>query len=161
MIKCRGVWLAGLQYISPYRQQQVCASITMGMLAPTALAPGLLSLFQQQLDSLWSGLAILFCWLRILLGWLDPGKEQPQVRGEPKETQETQEDGNSAEATTPVSVNYHFTRQCNYKCGFCFHTAKTSFVLPLEEAKRGLLLLKEAGKFLDQSEARMFQDSCT
>ncbi|XP_036398484.1 radical S-adenosyl methionine domain-containing protein 2 [Megalops cyprinoides] len=46
---------------------------------------------------------------------------------------------------TPTSVNYHFTRQCNYKCGFCFHTAKTSFVLPIEEAKRGLRLLKEAG----------------
>lgn len=47
--------------------------------------------------------------------------------------------------TTPTSVNYHFTRKCNYKCGFCFHTAKTSFVLPLEEAKRGLRLLKDAG----------------
>ncbi|KAJ8288629.1 hypothetical protein COCON_G00012880 [Conger conger] len=46
---------------------------------------------------------------------------------------------------TPTSVNYHFTRQCNYKCGFCFHTAKTSFVLPVEEAKRGLRLLKESG----------------
>lgn len=50
-------------------------------------------------------------------------------------------------ATTPTSVNYHFTRKCNYKCGFCFHTAKTSFVLPLEEAKRGLKLLKDSGKF--------------
>lgn len=49
-------------------------------------------------------------------------------------------------STIPESVNYHFTRQCNYKCGFCFHTAKTSFVLPLEEAKRGLKMLKEAGK---------------
>uniref|UniRef100_A0A8D2QKE1 S-adenosylmethionine-dependent nucleotide dehydratase RSAD2 n=1 Tax=Zonotrichia albicollis TaxID=44394 RepID=A0A8D2QKE1_ZONAL len=48
-------------------------------------------------------------------------------------------------APTPTSVNYHFTRQCNYKCGFCFHTAKTSFVLPLEEAKRGLAMLKEGG----------------
>ncbi|XP_003962537.1 S-adenosylmethionine-dependent nucleotide dehydratase RSAD2 [Takifugu rubripes] len=48
-------------------------------------------------------------------------------------------------ATVPTSVNYHFTRKCNYKCGFCFHTAKTSFVLPLEEAKRGLELLKDAG----------------
>ncbi|XP_062379278.1 S-adenosylmethionine-dependent nucleotide dehydratase RSAD2 [Sardina pilchardus] len=47
--------------------------------------------------------------------------------------------------TTPTSVNYHFTRKCNYKCGFCFHTAKTSFVLPIEEAKKGLRLLKEAG----------------
>ncbi|XP_074659159.1 S-adenosylmethionine-dependent nucleotide dehydratase RSAD2-like [Tubulanus polymorphus] len=46
---------------------------------------------------------------------------------------------------TPLSVNYHFTRQCNYKCGFCFHTAKTSFVLPLDEAKHGLRLLQESG----------------
>ncbi|KAM4771768.1 S-adenosylmethionine-dependent nucleotide dehydratase RSAD2 [Rhinophrynus dorsalis] len=46
---------------------------------------------------------------------------------------------------TPTSVNFHFTRQCNYKCGFCFHTAKTSFVLPLEEAKKGLYMLKAAG----------------
>ncbi|CDQ88277.1 unnamed protein product [Oncorhynchus mykiss] len=51
----------------------------------------------------------------------------------------------SQTATTPSSVNYHFTRQCNYKCGFCFHTAKTSFVLPIEEAKRGLQLLKQSG----------------
>uniref|UniRef100_A0A3P9M6S7 S-adenosylmethionine-dependent nucleotide dehydratase RSAD2 n=1 Tax=Oryzias latipes TaxID=8090 RepID=A0A3P9M6S7_ORYLA len=48
-------------------------------------------------------------------------------------------------APIPTSVNYHFTRKCNYKCGFCFHTAKTSFVLPFEEAKRGLKLLKEDG----------------
>ena len=51
-----------------------------------------------------------------------------------------------AEERQPESVNYHFTRQCNYECGFCFHTAKTSFVLPLEDAKRGLKMLKEAGK---------------
>ena len=49
-------------------------------------------------------------------------------------------------STIPKSVNYHFTRQCNYKCGFCFHTAKTSFVLPLDEAKRGLKILKEGGR---------------
>lgn len=53
-------------------------------------------------------------------------------------------------ATVPTSVNYHFTRKCNYKCGFCFHTAKTSFVLPLEEAKRGLKLLKESGELISQ-----------
>lgn len=45
----------------------------------------------------------------------------------------------------PISVNYHFTRKCNYSCGFCFHTAKTSFVLPLETAKKGLAMLKDAG----------------
>ncbi|XP_005366611.1 radical S-adenosyl methionine domain-containing protein 2 [Microtus ochrogaster] len=116
----------------------------MGMLVPTALAAGLLSLFQQQLDSLWSGLAILFCWFRLALKWLGSGRgqPQPQVRTMPEETPE---EPNDSQPTVPVSVNYHFTRQCNYKCGFCFHTAKTSFVLPLEEAKRGLLLLKQAG----------------
>ncbi|KAJ6256197.1 hypothetical protein Dda_9032 [Drechslerella dactyloides] len=45
----------------------------------------------------------------------------------------------------PISVNYHFTRRCNYICGFCFHTAKTSHILSLDQAKRGLKLLKEAG----------------
>ena len=50
-----------------------------------------------------------------------------------------------ADTFNPVSVNYHFTRQCNYQCGFCFHTAKTSFVLPIEEAKRGLGMLKDEG----------------
>ncbi|XP_025192909.1 radical S-adenosyl methionine domain-containing protein 2-like [Melanaphis sacchari] len=51
----------------------------------------------------------------------------------------------AATVAVPLSVNYHFTRQCNYSCGFCFHTAKTSFVLPLDEAKRGLTMLAEAG----------------
>ena len=53
--------------------------------------------------------------------------------------------GSSNEAVVPQSVNFHFTRQCNYKCGFCFHTAKTSHLLDIEEAKRGLKLLKDAG----------------
>ena len=44
----------------------------------------------------------------------------------------------------PISVNYHFTRKCNLKCGFCFHTSKTSYILSPEEAKRGLKLLKNA-----------------
>ena len=56
--------------------------------------------------------------------------------------------GRSDGAVVPESVNYHLTRQCNYKCGFCFHTAKTSFVLKLEDATRGLKLLREAGKSL-------------
>jgi hypothetical protein len=51
----------------------------------------------------------------------------------------------SSTVRKPESVNYHFTRQCNYECGFCFHTAKTSFVLPLEEVKRGMRMLKDAG----------------
>ena len=50
----------------------------------------------------------------------------------------------------PESVNWHFLRSCNYSCGFCFHTAKTSFCLPstkegLEDSKRCLSWLRDAG----------------
>jgi len=50
-----------------------------------------------------------------------------------------------ANSVKPRSVNYHLTRQCNYQCGFCFHTAKTSSVLPIGEAQKGLRMLKDAG----------------
>ena len=45
----------------------------------------------------------------------------------------------------PVSVNYHFTRKCNYSCSFCFHTATSSHVEPVARAKAGLKLLAAAG----------------
>ncbi|EMF12380.1 radical SAM enzyme [Sphaerulina musiva SO2202] len=45
----------------------------------------------------------------------------------------------------PISVNYHFTRQCNMSCGFCFHTATTSHMVSLEDALKGIRLLKDAG----------------
>jgi radical S-adenosyl methionine domain-containing protein 2 len=45
----------------------------------------------------------------------------------------------------PISVNYHFTRKCNYECGFCFHTAKSSHVASLDDAKKGLAMLKHSG----------------
>lgn len=53
--------------------------------------------------------------------------------------------GQIASDFVPISVNYHYTRECNKECGFCFHTAKTSHVASLDEAKRGLALLKRAG----------------
>lgn len=45
----------------------------------------------------------------------------------------------------PISVNYHFTRKCNYSCGFCFHTETTSYIASLSDAKKGLTLLQKAG----------------
>ncbi|KAG6365876.1 hypothetical protein INS49_000052 [Diaporthe citri] len=45
----------------------------------------------------------------------------------------------------PVSVNYFPSRECNYACGFCFHTNTSGYILPLGEAKRGLRLLRDAG----------------
>lgn len=45
----------------------------------------------------------------------------------------------------PISVNYHFTRKCNYSCGFCFHTAKTSYIAPLNDAKKALQKLADKG----------------
>lgn len=44
-----------------------------------------------------------------------------------------------------ISVNYHFLRQCNYRCKFCFHTDNQGSVLSFEEAKKGLNLLYAAG----------------
>ncbi|EWZ43353.1 hypothetical protein FOZG_08050 [Fusarium oxysporum Fo47] len=49
------------------------------------------------------------------------------------------------ESNVPVSINYFTSRKCNYTCGFCFHTDTSSYVLPVDEAKRSLRLLKEAG----------------
>eukprot|EP00536_Pseudo-nitzschia_multiseries_P002965 jgi/Psemu1/184821/e_gw1.42.106.1 len=43
------------------------------------------------------------------------------------------------------SVNYFISRKCNYQCKFCFHTQKTTHTLSIEEATRGLELLREAG----------------
>ena len=45
----------------------------------------------------------------------------------------------------PISVNFHYTRVCNFKCGFCFHTQKSTDHLPLEDAINGLKMLKESG----------------
>ncbi|KAG9194911.1 hypothetical protein G6011_00031 [Alternaria panax] len=45
----------------------------------------------------------------------------------------------------PVAVNFHFTRRCNKTCGFCFHTATSSFMQSPDRAKAGLSLLKKAG----------------
>src|SRR5688572_27114302 len=45
----------------------------------------------------------------------------------------------------PVSVNYHFTRQCNYTCGFCFYTVTTSHVEKLGRQKQALRFLANAG----------------
>ena len=45
----------------------------------------------------------------------------------------------------PVSVNFHFSRKCNYECGFCFHTAKTSDMPSLDDSKKVLTLLKQGG----------------
>ena len=45
----------------------------------------------------------------------------------------------------PVSVNWFPHRVCNYKCQFCFHTSTNDYILPLDEAKRALRLLADAG----------------
>lgn len=62
----------------------------------------------------------------------------------------TDEDKYGHLSAVPKSVNYHFTRVCNYSCGFCFHTAKTSYMLNLVDAKAGFQMLKNAGKFRDK-----------
>jgi hypothetical protein len=55
--------------------------------------------------------------------------------------------GGKRTSIVPESVNYHMTRRCNYSCGFCYHTAKTSSELPIDQAKRGLRMLQDAGRY--------------
>jgi radical S-adenosyl methionine domain-containing protein 2 len=49
------------------------------------------------------------------------------------------------QTAAPIAVNYHFSRKCNYECGFCFHTATTSNKLPLEKAKAMISELAVSG----------------
>ncbi|XP_038595862.1 radical S-adenosyl methionine domain-containing protein 2 [Tachyglossus aculeatus] len=120
----------------------------MWLLVPVALAGNLLvQAFRDQLESLWKIVGRLSCWFRAGLfveGSLRSCPREEKKKREREKEKKLEEDVPEG-PIIPTSVNYHFTRQCNYRCGFCFHTAKTSFVLPLEEAKRGLRMLKEAG----------------
>lgn len=43
------------------------------------------------------------------------------------------------------SVNYFISRTCNYSCKFCFHTQKNHDILSIEDARRGIQLLRDAG----------------
>lgn len=46
----------------------------------------------------------------------------------------------------PALIKYRITTKCNSKCNFCSHRVKTtSHVQSLDNVKRGLLLLKQAG----------------
>jgi radical S-adenosyl methionine domain-containing protein 2 len=44
-----------------------------------------------------------------------------------------------------TAINIHFTRKCNFECKFCFHTAKTSFTLPLADLQQILTLCRLHG----------------
>ena len=45
----------------------------------------------------------------------------------------------------PTSVNFFFSRACNYSCKYCFHTEQNAFLLDIGDMKRGLRLLQVAG----------------
>lgn len=62
-----------------------------------------------------------------------------------KRNDDEKEHAKLVESEQLKSVNYHFTRQCNYKCGFCFHTAKSSNHGSLDKAKQFIKLFKEHG----------------
>jgi radical S-adenosyl methionine domain-containing protein 2 len=44
-----------------------------------------------------------------------------------------------------TSVNYFISRDCNYSCKFCFHTASNNDKLGLGRAQLGLMMLQQAG----------------
>lgn len=108
---------------------------------PTMQAPAKFNAFVQVSGMLLQTFSFFSALISKWWGWI--WKETDAVNGMALEGRA--DDGDQGGTTTPTSVNYHFTRKCNYKCGFCFHTAKTSFLLPLEVAMGGLKLLKESG----------------
>lgn len=44
-----------------------------------------------------------------------------------------------------TAVNIHFSRKCNYECNFCFHTAKSSDMLSINEWNQIISSLKKSG----------------
>lgn len=51
----------------------------------------------------------------------------------------------SSNLSALTAVNFHFTRKCNYNCGFCFHTSKTSHIESMENIKLILKAIKDEG----------------
>lgn len=90
-----------------------------------SLAPGLVLLISTAVVAIY-----------ILVNFSKDGKQLIEFRVAEKDVKSQ---------NVPISVNYHFTRKCNYTCGFCFHTDTSSYVLPVSEVQRGLGLLSEAG----------------
>ncbi|KXH41582.1 hypothetical protein CSAL01_01084 [Colletotrichum salicis] len=39
----------------------------------------------------------------------------------------------------PVSVNYFPSRECDYACGFCFHTNTSGYILPLDKSSMAFI----------------------
>ncbi|KAL8794950.1 MAG: hypothetical protein Q9195_002532 [Heterodermia aff. obscurata] len=74
-----------------------------------------------------------------------PPKHSPKQLPEQSPEQLPKQSPEQPPKKIPLSVNYHLTRQCNYSCGFCFHTAKSSYVAPLEAAQKAMMLLQRAG----------------
>jgi len=98
------------------------------------------------MESWWTAaLNTLSASIRTVLIWIRFGYESLMLQVHLPAMVKEKSESSTIKSAIPVSVNYHYLRTCNYSCGFCFHTAKTSFVLPLEEAKRGLRMLTDKG----------------
>ena len=74
-----------------------------------------------------------------------PANEAPTTRNTSSQLSNDQPTPAHSFKKIPLSVNYHLTRECNYKCGFCFHTATDSHIEPIENAQKAMSLLKDAG----------------
>ena len=81
----------------------------------------------------------------VLLAWCVLSYFRQGRKASPSSSNVTASQKEAVESDKPISVNYHFTRQCNMSCGFCFHTATTSHIQPIEDAMKGIKLLKDAG----------------
>ena len=63
------------------------------------------------------------------------------VHGSSEITSEENENGGKSAISSKsknLVLNYHFHRQCNYHCKFCFHTAKTRSIASPDDAKAAM-----------------------
>jgi len=49
-----------------------------------------------------------------------------------------------SQAIAPA-INFHISRVCNYKCKFCFHTKKSSYILPINDQIEVLRQFRQVG----------------
>jgi len=79
-----------------------------------------------------------------VVAWLSKARERRSPRKQKMSSLPSGAPANIA-SWKPVSVNWHFTRVCNYSCRFCFHTHTEGHLTRPADAKRGLALLQQSG----------------
>jgi radical S-adenosyl methionine domain-containing protein 2 len=78
-------------------------------------------------------------------GTLEASDSRAEMRPEAPSASRGARPGAAFATSTPLALNIHFTRQCNYACGFCFHTQTNVSRLPPRVWASAMPNFKRAG----------------